>query len=97
MTWTGTRDATWGVMVGAAESAAEQVGQTWDPVDSSRSVQKWICAPRKATTRSTTTNCILDFTKCMCLVRRSLGKKGCGVKELSRVIKAKQPIQNTYV
>lgn len=72
-----------------AEPAALQTGHTWDEVGPEiRSAQKWNCAARKTTASSNARRRNREGTRCMCLLRRSLGKIGCEVKhslELERV------------
>jgi hypothetical protein len=74
-----------GDCVRTTEPAVEQNGQMCDadgaPV---RSVQKWNCAPRKMTPRSNARMRMRFVLACMCLLRRSLGRKGCAVKFCSR-------------
>jgi hypothetical protein len=76
-----------GDSVATAEPAALQTGQTCEEVGPEiRSAQKWNCAARKTTASSNARGRNRDPTGCMCLVRRSLGKNGCEVKELSAFI-----------
>ncbi len=78
---TGTR-ATSGECMATTEPTIEQTGQMWEADGAAvRSVQKWNCAPRKATPRSKTRMRMRQDSVCMCLLRGSLGKKGCGVKQ----------------
>ena len=68
---------------GATESVAEQMGQASDEeVVSAKSAQKCSCAPTKATTRSSTKSGNLRLELRMYLIRLSLGKKGCWVKDV---------------
>jgi hypothetical protein len=65
-----------------AEPAVVQSGQRCEPVGSSvRSAQKWNCAVRKTIPRSNAKQLLEHVLPGMCLMRRSLGKKGCGVNE----------------
>ena len=78
---TGTT-ATSGECVTTTEPAVEHTGQMWEADGAAvRSVQKWNCAPRKAAPRSKARMWMRRNSICMCLLRRSLGKKSCGVKQ----------------
>ena len=64
-----------------AEPAVEQKGQKCEPAGPRvRSAQKWNCAARKMSPSSRA----IRPSRCrklgMCVLRRSLGKEGCGVK-----------------
>ncbi len=91
--------ATSGECVTTTEPAAEQTGQMWEADGAAvRSVQKWNCAPRKATPRSNARMRMRQDSVCMCLLRRSLGKKGCGVKQtiyFAGYAASNQPAQST--
>jgi hypothetical protein len=76
-----------GDSVATAEPAALQTGQTCEDVGPEiRSAQKWNCAARKTTASSNAKKRNRELSGCMCLLRRSLGKNGCEVKELSAFI-----------
>src|SRR5882762_7598205 len=66
--------------VGATESAVAHTGQRCEGA-LARSVQKWICAAGKTSTRSIAKIATLRQEGRMYLVRRSLGKKSCRVKQ----------------
>lgn len=73
--------ATLGDWVTSAEPAAVQNGQMCEAVGSDvRSAQKWNCAVRKTTPRSKAKQVLDSVLPGMYLLRRSLGKNGCGVK-----------------
>ena len=77
---TGTM-ATLGDCATIAEPAAVQKGQMCEPVGPDvRSAQKWNCAARNTIPRSNAKIRIRDVLPDMYLLRRSLGKNGCGVK-----------------
>jgi hypothetical protein len=64
-----------------ATPVAVQNGQMCELVGSEvRSAQKWNCAPKNTIPRSRAKIRIRDVLPGMCLLRRSLGKNGCGVK-----------------
>src|SRR6266436_3355711 len=70
-----------GASVAIAEVVALQTGQKCEEAGAAVELaQKWNCAPRKKTARSSAKTAIPDERWCMCFVRRSLGKIGCGVK-----------------
>lgn len=71
-----------GVCVATTEPTAEHMGQTWDAEGATvRSAQKWNCAPRKTNPRSNAKTRILTVLPSILILRRSLGRNGCGVKE----------------
>ena len=64
-----------------AKHVAEQTGQMCEADGATvKSAQKWNCAPRKMTLRSTAKMRMRCVLACMCLLRISLGKNGCVVK-----------------
>jgi hypothetical protein len=64
------------------EPVVEQTGQMCEADGAVvQSAQKWNCAPRKMTPRSNAKMRMRCDLACMCLLRRSLGKNGCGVKK----------------
>ena len=66
-----------------AEPATEQTGQKCvaeGEAEADKSVQKWNCAPRKITPRSSATTRTRYALLRMCLIRRSLCRIGCRVK-----------------
>ena len=68
--------------VATTEPAVEQTGQICDADGAAvRSAQKWNCAPRKIKAMSNPKMRIRRVLACMCLLRRSLGRNGCGVKK----------------
>src|SRR5256885_106347 len=69
------------VSVAIAELVALHTGHMWEEAGAAlKSAQKWNCAPRKTAAKSSAKRAIRSERGCMCLVRRSLGKIGCGVK-----------------
>ena len=70
-----------GDSVATAEPAALQTGQMCEEVGPDvKSAQKWNCAPRKMTASNRAKMRSRDPSRCMYLVRRSLGRFGCEVK-----------------
>ena len=85
---TSSRSVTWTIStlgdgVATAEPTTEHTGQICEadgePV---MSMQKWSCAPRRRTPRSNTRNGRLSGLRGIYLIRRRLGRNGCGVKDL---------------
>src|SRR2546425_2284694 len=77
---TGTR-AMLGEQVATTEPAVEHSGQTCEADGVAvRSVQEWNCAHRKIIPRSNAKTRTRRVLHRMCLLRRRLGKNGCGVK-----------------
>ena len=77
---TGTTAMT-GDCVATSEAAVEQTGQRWEADGVAvKSAQRWNCAPRKITPRSSAKMRICRALACMYLLRRSLGWNGCRVK-----------------
>jgi hypothetical protein len=71
-----------GVSVVIAEPAAEQSWQGCAPLGAEfRSAQKWNCAARKMIPSSKAQNRALLGLTDIFLLRRSLGRNGCGVKQ----------------
>jgi len=71
-----------GDCVATTEAAVEQTGQICEADgEAVKSAQKWNCAPRKTTPRSSAKMRICPVLACMCLLRRSLGWNGCRVKQ----------------
>ena len=65
------------------EPTAEQIGQMWDADGVAvRSAQKWNCAPRKTIPRSNAKMRMRCDLLSMYLLRLSLGRNGCGVKQI---------------
>jgi hypothetical protein len=65
-----------------AELAVEQSGQMCEPLGLAvMSAQKWNCAARKAALRNKARSLIRRELLSMYYLRRSLGGKGCGVKQ----------------
>jgi hypothetical protein len=87
--------ATLGDCATTTEPAAAQKGQVCELVGSDvRSAQKWNCAARNTIPRSSAKIRIRDVLQGMYLLRRSLGKNGCGVKQRLPVeVPPKQPTQ----
>ena len=82
---TGTM-ATLGDCATIAEPAAVQKGQMCELVGPDvRSAQKWNCAARNTIPRSNAKMRRRERLLGMSLLRRSLGKNGCGVKERLRL------------
>src|SRR5256885_2958573 len=79
--WLIGRIATLGTFIAMADPAALHSGQICDEVGCEvRSAQKWNCAARKTSPKNSAQNRMLCDGLRMCLVRRSLGKNGCEVK-----------------
>src|SRR5260370_41123228 len=71
-----------GDCVATTEPAVEQSGQMCEADGAAvNSVQKWNCAPRKIIPTSNPKMRMRCVFACMCLLRRSLGRDGCGVKQ----------------
>jgi hypothetical protein len=87
--------ATLGDCATTTEPAAAQNGQVCELVGSEvRSAQKWNCAARNTIPRSNAKIRSFDVLRGMSLLRRSLGKNGCGVKQRLPVeVPPKQPTQ----
>ena len=65
-----------------AELVALQTGQKCEAAGAAvRSAQKWNCAPRKMTANSSAKTAVREVLWCMFLIRWSLGKNGCEVKQ----------------
>ena len=78
---TGTK-AMPGVWVATTDPTVEQVGQKCEADEvTDRSAQKWNCAARKTIPRSKTKTRARSVQTGMYLVRRSLGRIGCEVKQ----------------
>jgi hypothetical protein len=74
-----------GVWMATTDPTVEQVGQKCEADEvTARSAQKWNCAARKTIPRSKTKTRARSVQTGMCLVRRSLGRIGCAVKETRR-------------
>ncbi len=68
--------------VATTELAVEQSGQMCEADGAAlNSVQKWNCAPRKIIPTSNPKMRMRCVFACMCLLRRSLGRDGCAVKQ----------------
>ena len=82
---TGTTAMT-GDCVATTEAAVEQTGHICEADgEAVKSAQKWNCAPRKITPRSSAKMRICRALACMCLLRQSLGWNGCRVKQSNLV------------
>jgi hypothetical protein len=78
-----------GNCVATTEAAVEQTGQRCEADGVAvKSAQRWNCAPRKITPRSSAKIRICRALACMYLLRRSLGWNGCRVK-LSAALEAR--------
>jgi hypothetical protein len=83
-----SRLATWtistlGDCAATAEPTTEHTGQICESDgEAVMSMQKWSCAPRSRTPRSNTKNGRLSGLRSIYLIRRRLGRNGCGVKDL---------------
>lgn len=78
---TGT-SAMLGATGATTEPVVEQTGQIWELNGPEvRSAQRWNCATRKMTPRNKAKSRSRVRLPCIFLLRTSLGKEGCGVKQ----------------